>query len=321
MIDWRPSATLDTLRTRAAVLRQLREFFWERGLLEVETPLLVGAPGTDPNLHPVQTQQTGGTAYLHTSPEFAMKRLLAAGTGDLFQICRVVRGGERGRLHNPEFTMLEWYRVGWGLEALIEEVAAVANSVLALAGRSERDTEHVRYQTAFETTIGIDPLSCDRAALEHAASPLGLDPAASDRLDRDELLDLLTGARVGPTLGAGTLAFLTHYPASQAALARLDPQDPRVALRFELYIDGVEIANGFDELCSEPQLRGRFAADNALRRTRGLAELPIDERLLGALQAGLPACAGVAVGVDRLLMLALGAPRIEDVMAFDVARA
>jgi lysyl-tRNA synthetase class 2 len=319
---WRPAAGIERLRARAGILRALRGFLDARGALEVETPALVTHAVTDPNLESVEVRVAGlSPRFLHTSPEYAMKRLLAAGSGDIWQMCRVARAGERSRTHNPEFTMLEWYRTGWGMERLIDEVAQLANAALEMAGRAPRPVQRLRYRDAFRDALGIDPISCGRQELENAAEPLGLAAATRRALSRDELLDLLIAARIGPRLGAGTLCFLTHYPASQAALARLDPCDPATALRFELYADGLELANGFDELADPTEQRARFAADSALRQARGAVVHAPDERLLAALSAGLPACAGVALGVDRLVMIATGATGIDETLAFPWERA
>ncbi len=313
--SWRPSASFATLALRARLLAATRAFFAARGLLEVETPMLVNAPVTDVNLHSA-TAQPGVPGYLATSPEYAMKRLLAAGSGDIFQVCKVVRAGERGRLHNPEFTMIEWYRAGAGLEQIALETAELVNTLRTEAGAQARPVQRLAYRDAFQQALGCDPLLAPLETLHAALQPLGLAAATWDALTRDECLDLLVGARIGPTLGLDSLCVLERYPASQAALARLDPDDPRVALRFELYADGVELANGFEELADPHEQRARFAADNAERARRGLSVLPVDERLLAALTHGLPPCAGVAVGFDRVLMTALGATHIDAVLAF-----
>lgn len=314
--DWRPSAARARLQTRAALLAHARAFFAARGVLEVDTPLVVNAPVSDVHIHSAAVQLERGAPprhYLHTSPEYAMKRLLAAGSGDIYQICHVVRGLERGRLHNPEFTLIEWYRVGFSLEHLMDEVEALVRTLLGPAAAGRRG-ERLSYRDACHRELGLDPLCATLAELQQAAAPLGY--AAPAPATRDEWLELLVGARVGPRLGRGALSFVHGYPASQAALARLDPQDPRTAQRFELYCDGVELANGFHELTAAAEQRARFEADNVERRRRGLPEGALDERLLAALAAGLPDCAGVALGFDRTLMLATGAARIEEVLAF-----
>jgi lysyl-tRNA synthetase class 2 len=308
------------IRLRAQALRTTRNFFFARNVLEVETPAMVNAPVSDVNLGSVRVQMPGRDAslFLHTSPEYAMKRLLAAGSGDIYQICHVYRGAERGRQHNPEFTMLEWYRLGFTLEGLMREVADLTRELL---GAPQLGAEFLTYREAVRRHAGFDPMDEDPASLQTAAQELGLGADHARAAGRDELLDLIVGSKVGPALGAGTLTFVHRYPASQAALARLDAGDPRVALRFELYHRGVELANGYHELASGAEQRLRFAADQKMRAARGLPTFPLDARLLAALDAGLPDCAGVALGFDRVLMLAAGAASIDDVLAFPVERA
>ena len=325
-VDWRPTASSGALRARAALLARTREFFAGRGVLEVDTPLVVNAPVSDVHIASARVELAAGPAaapprlYLHTSPEYAMKRLLAAGSGDIYQICHVVRGDERGRLHNPEFTLVEWYRLGVGLTRLMDEVEALARVLLAPVAAAHR-SERLSYGEAFQREIGLDPLTAPDGELGAAAARFGLEPGTRGARDRDGLLEFLMACAVGPRLGRGALTFVHGYPASQAALARLDPGDPRTALRFELYCDGVELANGFEELQSEREQRARFERDNAERAHAGLPVAAPDERLLAALASGLPGCAGVALGFDRTLMLALGATHIDEVLAFPTARA
>jgi lysyl-tRNA synthetase class 2 len=311
---------MSALRRRAEALKFTRGFFDARGVLEVETPAMVNAPVSDVNLGSLRVLMPASAAplYLHTSPEYAMKRLLAAGSGDIYQICRVYRGGERGRQHNPEFTMLEWYRLGFSLADLMDEVAAVTRGLL---GDSALPMEIISYRDAVSRHAGFDPLEAGEQQLQLAARDLGWQTDQARAASRDELLDLIVAARVGPALGANSLTFMHGYPASQAALARLDGQDPRVALRFELYYRGVELANGYHELTDVVAQRQRFAADQQTRRARGLPVDTLDLHLLAALEAGLPDCAGVALGFDRVLMLALGAASIDEVLAFPVERA
>lgn len=319
-VQWRPSASLAALRRRAQALAATREFFHARQVLEVETPALINAPVSDVNIGSLRVDlpgRDGAPLFLHTSPEYAMKRLLAAGSGDIYQLCRVFRGAERGRQHNPEFTMVEWYRLGFSLDDLMREVADL---VRLLLGR-QLPVEMLSYREALQRHAGIDPLDDDAAPLQRAAQALGLDTQRAREADRDELLDLLMGAQVGPALGAATLTFVHHYPASQAALARLDADDPRLALRFELYHRGMELANGYHELGNAAEQRMRFNSDQQLRRARGLATNSLDPCLLAALEAGLPDCAGVALGFDRVLMLALDATSIDEVLAFPLERA
>jgi elongation factor P--(R)-beta-lysine ligase len=321
--DWRPGAARERLVARARMLATIREFFAARGVLEVDTPVIVNAPVSDVHLHSARVELTpAGSAgapaqfFLHTSPEYAMKRLLAAGSGDIYQVCHVARALETGRLHNPEFTLLEWYRLGFSLGQLMDEVELLAGELLGgrrLPGRAERIT----YREAFLRELALDPFEASLAALAQAAAPLGL----SVPLERDGYLELLMGALIGPRLAAQRLCFVHGYPASQAALAQLEPGDPRVAQRFELYAHGVELANGFRELAAAAEQRARFEADNAARRRAGLPVHALDERLLAALASGLPDCCGVALGIDRLLMLATGAGHIEEVLAFPTLRA
>jgi elongation factor P--(R)-beta-lysine ligase len=322
--DWRPSATRARLAARAALLGQTREFFAARGVLEVDTPLIVNAPVSDVHIHSARVELTGDAGdaasqyFLHTSPEYAMKRLLAAGSGDIFQICHVARANERGRMHNPEFTLIEWYRTGFSLGLLMDEVEALVRLLIgARAGAAA--AARLTYQEVFLRELRCDPFTAPLSDLTRTAAAAGF--AAAADAGRDELLDLLMGTVIGPRLGAAGLTFIYGYPASQAALARLDPQDPRAAARFELYGAGMELANGFHELAAASEQRARFEADQAERRRRGLPVHALDERLLAALASGLPDCAGVALGFDRVAMLATGAAHIDEVLAFPTARA
>jgi lysyl-tRNA synthetase class 2 len=317
---WRPSATHDALRLRAALLARTRDFFASRAVLEVETPILSAAGVTDPQLQSLTTRITGlpGPSYLSTSPEFPMKRLLASGVGDIYQLAKVFRDGEIGRWHNPEFTMLEWYRLNFDDAALMSEVDALVRELLA-PGRRLEPSERLTYAESLGRHAGLDPDRCTDAELDRAAEFHGV--ACESSLDRDAKLDLLMGLVVGPKLGLERPCFICDYPASQASLARLKPGFPRVAARFELYLDGIELANGFHELADAGEQRTRFLRDLATRRERGQPEPPMDEHLLSALAAGMPDCAGVALGFDRLVAIALHAPRLSDVMAFSIHNA
>jgi elongation factor P--(R)-beta-lysine ligase len=309
------------LERRATLLAAVRRFFAARAVLEVDTPFVVNHPVSDAHMHAARVAFDGTLAhFVHSSPEYAMKRLLASGSGDIFQICHVVRAFETSRLHNPEFTLLEWYRVGYSLAELMAEVEALVRDTCAALAAGV--TEHVSYRDAFARVLALDPFSASMRELEDAAGRLGLTRGdASDDISRDDLLDFLMTAQVGPSLGRHGLAFVHAYPASQAALACLDPDDARAAQRFELFRSGVELANGYRELTSPLEQRARFEADNAERGRRRLPVFPIDEHLLAALTAGLPECAGVALGLDRLLMLATGAEHIHEVIAFPTERA
>ena len=308
------------LEQRAVLLARARRFFADGGVLEVDTPMVVNAPVSDVNIHSALVDL--GTAaphpfFLHTSPEYAMKRLLAAGSGDIYQICHVVRGFERGRFHNAEFTLVEWYRLGFTLDDLMNEVDALVRALLGPVA-SGHASARITYREAFLRELQLDPFTASVAELGLAAQKSGFAVAAAHR---DELLDFLMGAVVGPRLGANALTFVHGYPATQAALARLDPHDPRAALRFELYCEGVELANGFNELAAATEQRARFTHDIAERRRMGLPSFPPDEFLLAALEAGLPECSGVALGFDRTLMLATGAKTIDEVLPFPTERA
>lgn len=317
---WRPTAAMSALHLRASMLSATREYFAKLGVLEVETPILSAAAVSDPQIESLATRVAGmpSPSYLCTSPEYAMKRLLAAGSGDIYQICRVFRDAERGRWHNPEFTLVEWYRVGYDDAALMTEVEALVGRLLEPWRRLE-SAERLSYSAALQRHAGVDAHTASDADLAEAARRHDINCDAE--LDRDAKLDLLMGLVVGPRLGLQQPCFICDYPASQASLARLKPGLPPVAARFELYLDGVELANGFHELADAAQQRQRFTHDLRVRRSKGQLELPLDEHLLAALAAGMPDCAGVALGFDRLVAIALGAPQLADAMAFTIDNA
>ncbi len=318
--DWRPTASRAALQRRARMLAQVREFFAARGVLEVETPILSAGAVSDPQIESLATRVAGMTRpfYLSTSPEYAMKRLLAAGSGDIYQVCKVFRDAERGRWHNPEFTMLEWYRLGFDDAALMTEVEGLAALLLA-PERPLPPAERLTYAQALRRHAGVDAHRDDETALAHAARDHGIDCRAE--LDRDAKLDLLMGLVVGPKLGFERPCFICDYPAAQASLARLKPGQPAVAARFEFYIDGIELANGFHELANAAEQSARFDGDLAVRRARGQVRPPLDERLLAALRSGIPDCAGVALGFDRLVAVALGAAHLSAAMSFSIDNA
>lgn len=325
--DWRPTADLAVLRLRADLLAQIRAFFAARGVLEVETPVLSAAALTDPHLASFSTvyagpgTRYGQTLYLHTSPEFPMKRLLAAGSGCIYQIARVFRDGEAGRRHNPEFTLLEWYRVGFDHQRLMSEVAELVTMLLAgrlaLAG-----PERLSYGALFQHYLGLNPHQANVAELAACAVEHGVPiPPGMPADEADPWLDLLLTHCIEPQLGFGRLTFVYDYPVSQAALARLRPGNPPVGERFELYVNGIELANGFHELGDAAEQRRRFEQENQARQVQRLPTMPLDERLLAALAAGLPDCAGVALGLDRLVMLAAGKTSIQEVITFPIENA
>jgi lysyl-tRNA synthetase class 2 len=310
------------LRQRAALNALIRAFFAERDVLEVETPILSAAGNTEPNIDSFHTRFSGhvdaGSAqrWLRTSPEYPLKRLLAAGVGDCYELGRVFRNGEAGGRHNPEFTLLEWYRVGWDHHRLIEETAALVLAALGLVQRTAT-LRVIDYRGLYQQALEIDPLD---ASLEQLQAPLGQIRIDADGLTRDDWLDLLMTHCIQPGFDDDTMTVVHDWPASQAALARVRPGTPPLAERFELYLGAVELANGYHELNDAAEQRARFERDLATRRARGDVLPPLDEPLLAALP-GLPDCAGVAVGVDRLLMALNRTPRIADVLAIDFAHA
>lgn len=314
---WQPTASLATLRLRASLLAECRAFFAARGLLEVETPQLSAAAATDLHLESLRARAPGGglEGWLHTSPEFPMKRLLAAGVGDCWQLARVFRGSEQGRRHNPEFSLLEWYRVGWDAARLMDEVDGFVRA-LAAGRRPLGPTERLSYREAFGRHAGFDPFAVDAAGVAAALRAAGADLPAAVEGDLAAGLDLALALLVEPALDPAQPTFICDFPASHAALARIRPGDPPVAERFELFLGGMELANGFHELADAAEQRQRFAADLDARSARGLGPVPVDERLLAALQHGLPDCAGVALGFDRLVMWLAGADDIREVLAF-----
>jgi lysyl-tRNA synthetase class 2 len=316
MNDWRPTASLENLKLRAELLTKLRAFFATRGVLEVDTPALSRVGATDRHIHSFRVDGPQAL-YLHTSPEFPMKRLLAAGSGDIYQLCKVFRSGEAGRHHNPEFTMLEWYRVGFDHHQLMAEVAVLIDGLIP----DLDPPEYLTYREAFQTHAGFDVATAGSKECIAALTRDGRQVPAPGQLDYDGWLDMVAGDLVYPALGKGRLTFIYDYPASQAALARVWPGEPPTAERFEAFIGGVELVNGFHELADAAEQRRRFEADRAYRKAHGLMDLPMDERLLAALEQGLPDCAGVALGFDRLVMIAAGVRSIEEVIAFPADRA
>lgn len=323
--DWRPSAGFGALRLRARLNAEIRAFFAARGVIEVETPVMSRAGNTDPNIASFALEFSGRTdgaprtRWLRTSPEFPLKRLLAAGFGDCYELGRVFRDGEAGGRHNPEFSMLEWYRVGWDHRRLVGETAELVRAALALVGRTASLRE-ITYRELYRERLGLDPFAAGEETLRAALGELVVDP---EGLERDDWLDLLMTHRLQPQFGRDEMLAVRDYPASQCALARLrdDGDGYPVAERFELYLGPLELANGYHELGDAAEQGARFERDRGVRARRGAAAPPRDDALLAALAAGFPDCAGVALGVDRLLMAMLDTARIADVLAFDFARA
>ena len=320
--NWQPSADLATLKRRAQLLADVRLFFVERGVLEVETPILSTAAPTAPYLDSFQTDlkslegQPLDTLYLHTSPEFAMKRLLAAGYGSIFQLCKVFRNGESGSQHTPEFTMLEWYRPELSFEQLMDEVDQLlqqtANTVSA---------KWLSYQSVFTNYLDIDVFNCSDQQIQQLVLD-NIDGATPDwALSKDDALELLMSQLIEPKLAEfDAPVFIYDFPASQSQLAKLgiDNDGNQIAKRFELYAGGMELANGYDELLDADELANRFAADNKQRQQQDKAMMPVDENLLAAMQAGLPQCTGVALGVDRLMMLITEKSNIDHVQSIQI---
>jgi lysyl-tRNA synthetase class 2 len=317
----------DDLRARLTLRAQLyaliRGYFAERDVLEVETPILSGSANTDPNIESFSTRFSGHVdagsraRWLRTSSEFPQKRLLAAGIGDCYELGRVFRNGEAGRRHNPEFTMLEWYRVGWDHMRLIDEAVDLVGHALALVGR-RAGVRKYSYRELFRESIGVDPFA---AADDPLIDALGSVRVESKGLGRDDWLDLLLTHRIQPEFPHDRITVVHDYPASQCALAKIRDGDPPVAERFELYLGSQELANGYHELTDAVEQRARFERDNRRRRARGLDELPVDENFLAALEQGMPDCAGVALGVERLLIAMVGSDDIGAVLAFPFGRA
>lgn len=305
---WQPGANIAVLQERARLYQQLRGFFEQRKVLEVDTPVLQAAGVTDPHIESIQVP---GYGWLQTSPEYPMKRLLAAGSGDIYQISKVFRKEQNGRYHNHEFTLLEWYRLGFDQWQLMGDVADLVEHLLGIT-----HFEHISYQALFQQYLGLDPLNATIEELKfEARQHINIE---MPRASRDDWLHLLLSHLIEPELAKRGALFVYDFPPSQAALARINSDDAghAVAARFELYIQGIEIANGFHELNDAKLQRQRFEADNQQRQAMGLHAMPIDERLLAALAHGLPDCAGVALGLDRLLMLKLGQRHIDQVLSF-----
>jgi lysyl-tRNA synthetase class 2 len=314
--NWRPSASRLAVEGRARMLAAIRGFFRERQVLEVETPILSAAGNSDPNIESIST---GGVRrrYLRTSPEYPMKRMLASGYGDIYELGRVFRAGESGRYHNPEFTLLEWYRLGWDYLRLADEVV----ELIRLCGGGQFDawpSRRITYRDLFRNEIGLDPWTCSEDDLANCASERGI---VAISLAHQEWLDLLLAEVIQPALPGESITVLHDFPPEQAALARVRPDDPPVAERFEVYLGQMELANGYQELTDAAEQLKRFQREARLEETRGSETAPLDLNLIAAMEHGLPECAGVALGVDRLLMACLKLDRIDAVLGFPMERA
>lgn len=319
------TATIQTLRQRASILRSIRSFFDDAGFFEVQTPTLSSETMIDLHIDPISVARdqlqlslpgVGENLYLQSSPEFAMKRLLASGADAIYQICPAYRAAERGASHNPEFTMLEWYRVG---DRFAEGIALLAQLVDHVTDRPA--CQPMTYQSAFKAFAQIDPLSATLPALRDAARRLGIDLTGLDFEHADDWLNLIFDHAVVPRLGVDSPTILTHYPSSQAALALICDDDPRTAERFELFIDGVELANGYGELLDAEELLRRCDENNRARMQIGKASLPMPRHLYQAMQSGISTCSGCALGVDRLVAVLLGAGELSETLTFPIDRA
>ncbi len=322
-LNWRPGADVDTLKSRARLLEQIRRFFADRSVLEVDTPILSQAGSTEAHLEHFTAMEPGVSGasdraqhyFLNTSAELAMKRLLAADSGDIYQISKVFRAFERGTRHHPEFTMLEWYRLGFDLNALMDEVEQL---LVTVAGSRLTHARVIKtYSQVFNDAVQLDPLSASVEQLQNCFKQ----HSSNDVLtldDKQAWLDLIMSHVIEPGFNPDQLTFVTHYPAEQASLARLSKSNPEVAERFEVFAGGLELANGFHELCDVGQQRQRMQTENNLRQQQRKSELKLDERFLAALEQGLPDCSGVAIGFDRVCMWGLGKQKIDEVMSFTI---
>ncbi len=322
--DWRPTCAIELLHLRAQLLADIRQFFADRSVLEVETPLLGHSIGTDPQLEFFATEYCLSpqrkTLFLQTSPEFAMKRLLAAGSGSIYQIGKAFRNGELGRFHNPEFTMLEWYRVGFTLPQLMDEIAELIGGLFS--GQSLQETQRISYQGAFVSFTGLDPLVFSYQQYCAFARECELSEAvAICGHDHALWLDLIFSHKVQPHLGDNALCMVYGYPACQSSLAKINVQDARITERVELFINGVELGNGYHELTDATEQSRRFDKELAIRQQQKLPVTVKDVRLIAALESGVPECSGMAIGLDRLLMLLSGSASIDEVLSFPIHRA
>ena len=322
---WQPACELTHLRLRSQMLNTIRQFFIEKSVLEVETPLLCSNTGTDPQLDFFSTQYhsppNNKTLYLQTSPEFAMKRLLASGSGDIFQICKAFRNNEQGRYHNPEFTILEWYRIGFNLNQLMDETAALIALLLAPSIQLNH-IKKISYNDIFQQITGLNPLIFNVQKYSNYAKAENIEDAiAFCGQDHSLWCDFIFSLKIQPALELDTLYLIHSYPASQASLARINPNNPEIAERFEVFINGIELGNAFHELADAKEQEQRFDKENAYRALNQQVQIEKDPFFLAALNAGLPDCSGIAIGLDRLLLIISQASSLDKVIAFPADRA
>ena len=321
MNAWQPSGSIETLKQRARIMQKIRAFFLQRKVWEVETPVLSQSGNPDPNIESfmIKASTPDDTGYLHTSPEFAMKRLLSSGSGSIYQLCKVFRAAEVGQFHNPEFTMLEWYRVAFDYHLLMQEVDALLREVLH--GHIELgESQFLSYRDTFQNFVKIDPFTAEIEALRSCVERANINVEGMTHASHDSWLSLIMTHIIEPALPINCPVFIYDFPVSQASLARIRDEEPPVAERFELYLNGIELANGFSELTDVKEQRFRFEQENNQREQNAQQKMKLDSNFLEAMEAGLPECAGVALGIDRLIMLAVQASSITEVMAFDSAR-
>ncbi|WP_267257162.1 elongation factor P--(R)-beta-lysine ligase [Coxiella endosymbiont of Ornithodoros maritimus] len=316
---WQPTASIENQRLRAQSLKNIRQFFAERKVMEVETPILSQHTVTDIYIDSFQTTYLNGKKkqnyYLQTSPEYAMKRLLSAGSGPIYQICKAFRNGESGSQHNPEFSILEWYRPNFSCHDLMDEMDELLQFIL-----QSKKASRITYEELFLKHLGINPHQTSLHQLQSLANQFSLENS-NEYSDRNTLLQFLFSEHLEPKIGFDAPLFVYHFPATQAALSKINPQDPNIALRFEVYIQGMECANGFEELTNADEQRQRFLNDNKKRNQQNRPSINIEKRFLDALTHGLPPCAGVAVGLDRLIMMKSERKCIDDVINFPWERA
>lgn len=314
MSDWRPTASLHNLKRRAELLNLTRRFFSQRDVLEVETPLACAHTVTEPNIESFSFPAGDTQRYLQTSPEYAMKRLLADGAPDIFQICKSFRVGEQGAAHNPEFTMIEWYRRGYCLQQIMQETVDLITALLT-KNDTPINVEYISYCDLTEKVLGVTLDLLTENEIKNLAAEYGL--VMQSDISLQQCIDFLFSHKVEPAMCEQSITVVFHYPASQAALSKLNADDTSIAERFEVFYRGVELANGYVELLDPEQQLDRFVNDQRIRKQRNSVEVGIDQRLLDAQRHGLPECAGVAVGFDRVVMLAVGASSLSEVISFD----
>lgn len=315
--DWKSQCSLQTLKQRAFLMSKIREYFAQENVLEVETPILSSAGNTDVNIESFTSEYITidqEKSYLRTSPEFPLKRLLCSGTGDIFEIGKVFRKDEVSKTHNVEFTMLEWYRIDYDYKQLIQDVKQLFKFVLSAFNLPAPDTHTVSYKDVFKQYLGLD---IDKITAENLNLICATHGYSGSQLSKDEGLDFLFATQIQPKFDKNVFIFLTLYPVSQAALSQVNPKDETTSLRFEVFYQGHELGNGYQELTNSEELKQRFEEDNSQRLSTNQHQIEIDKHLLSAMKNGMPSCSGIAIGADRLLMVLLDKKTIGEVLSFD----